>query len=192
MRPITRDDKPMHPMRVLIAFFALQSTAFAAPADYASAVGNRYDDLRNQLAADGWMPIDRTEADDCFSNRGHPLCRIYPEASACAGTGVSPCRMIWTMDGKTLVVTTAGESNVTVTYVSLCRDYAVNFETETGSIITISPNGVLLANEGEDPVQLSCEGNACLYAGEIITISQEVPGAYAVINGRRWNAVCRY
>lgn len=102
---------------VIAAILAILPTAGFA-AGYSDAISTPYDALRHVLVEDGWMPFERTEDDDCWSNKAHPLCRIYPEAKECAGSGVSPCNMVWTKGNETLEIGTVGERRVTVSGVS--------------------------------------------------------------------------
>lgn len=46
------------------------------------------------------MPAHRTEP---------PESRLYPEATACAGSGTAPCIMEWAKDGEIKRVHTVGE-----------------------------------------------------------------------------------
>lgn len=80
-------------MRHLIFAIAI---AAAAPA----LAGERYDVLRAELIAEGWVPAHRMERLE------HHL---YPEATACAGSGKAPCIMEWAKKGKTKRVFTVGE-----------------------------------------------------------------------------------
>jgi len=96
----------------LTAVMALIPAAGFA-ADYSSAVAKPYGEFRDYLFLDGWQPGPLSDADDCSTVKDG-RCALYPEAANCLGTGNAMCKMIWSRDGKTLVVYTAGELPVQV------------------------------------------------------------------------------
>lgn len=71
--------------------------------------GTPYAQARADLVRAGHRPIPSREGLDRCGSR-EEICRAYPEAEACAGTGRAPCSFTWrTPQGGAFAVTTLGE-----------------------------------------------------------------------------------
>ena len=84
--------------------------AFTFPA----MAGNDYSDYRKSLISKGWNPSPQTAKTDCYNRMETKLCRDFPEIRHCAGSGVAPCIMEWTRNGKTITIKTAGETDLQI------------------------------------------------------------------------------
>jgi hypothetical protein len=76
--------------------------------------GMPYEIARSRLMSEGWRPEVRPGS---FREMGRcgpgnrEICRVYPEAESCAGTGWAPCTFYWrSPNGQPFALETSGES----------------------------------------------------------------------------------
>ena len=69
-----------------------------------------YDSVRSKMLGQGWSPFTSAQADDCSPH--NERCEGRPEMESCAGSGMAPCRFLWTKDGTIIAVLTIGEDPV--------------------------------------------------------------------------------
>ena len=98
-------------MKALAVLAALMWLAVASAA-HASGVptfkkGALYSQARAQLTSQGYRPV-RGDGSGCSFGR-EDVCRAYPEAEACAGTGVGSCLFLWKRGRQVVEVMTIGE-----------------------------------------------------------------------------------
>lgn len=92
---------------VLMLIAALAVTP--ALASMSLAEGQPYPEARAIILAEGWRPAAAptdNRARDCGTREP---CELYPETTACSGTGMGFCAFQFAKDGKTLNVVTRGE-----------------------------------------------------------------------------------
>jgi uncharacterized protein YecT (DUF1311 family) len=75
-----------------------------------------YASVRQKMLQAGWTPFHADTADVCAPDDNR--CKDRPEMLACAGTGLANCKFLWQKDGKTIAISTVGESDPTYAGVS--------------------------------------------------------------------------
>ena len=69
--------------------------------------GQSYATARRHLLAAGLVPIPQTGEDRCS---GRSVCKAYPEAENCLGTGTGACDFVWRdTSGRLILVSTLGD-----------------------------------------------------------------------------------
>ena len=68
--------------------------------------GEPYREVREKLIKDGWRPVILADADVCIDD--DVRCANRPEMEACSGSGLAPCKFLWSKDGYRLTVFTLG------------------------------------------------------------------------------------
>lgn len=68
--------------------------------------GQPYGEIREKLIEEGWDPVVSPDSDVCME--GDVRCANRPEMEACSGTGLAPCKFVWSKDGYNLNVFTVG------------------------------------------------------------------------------------
>ena len=66
-----------------------------------------YGTFRQELVAQGWTPYTSPDASKC--EIGDKRCAGRPEMEYCTSAGSAQCKFLWTRDGTTVAVFTAGE-----------------------------------------------------------------------------------
>ncbi len=75
--------------------------------------GADYDKVRSAIVKAGYKPTPEAEDRESFCGTGADArCETYPEASSCAGTGLAPCRMVWSKGRGALIIFTQGETPI--------------------------------------------------------------------------------
>lgn len=69
--------------------------------------GEDYGAVRKKLMTSGWLPFHAKDADTCTN--GDARCQGRSEMEACAGTGLAPCKFLWTRGDQKLAICTVGE-----------------------------------------------------------------------------------
>lgn len=69
--------------------------------------GALYASVRMSLMNQGYSPV-RGDGSGCRFGRDD-VCKAYPEAEACAGTGLGECLFVWRRGKRIIEVTTIGE-----------------------------------------------------------------------------------
>jgi hypothetical protein len=114
-------------MRTGLRYFALAAALASAIApqfsDVASAkeaalnagqvngvkVGMKYKQARERLFVFGYSGVTPPKVSGRCSSR-EEICKAYPEAEDCSGTGLAPCRFVFKYPrGRTVVIITSGE-----------------------------------------------------------------------------------
>jgi hypothetical protein len=70
--------------------------------------GADYDSVRAAILTAGYKPQPEPQGRSEFCATGDARCETYPEAESCAGTGVAPCRMVWSKGRGGLIIFTEG------------------------------------------------------------------------------------
>ena len=93
----------------ILAAILLIAAPMAAPAAALPTVktGTPYASARTALSRQGYRPV-RGNGSGCRFGR-EDVCRAYPEAETCAGTGLGNCLFLWRRGGQLIEVTTVGE-----------------------------------------------------------------------------------
>lgn len=69
--------------------------------------GSLYASARMSLMKQGYSPV-RSDGSGCRFGR-EDVCKAYPEAEACAGTGLGNCLFVWRRGKQRIEVMTIGE-----------------------------------------------------------------------------------
>ena len=80
--------------------------------------GSPYVKARSTLLRSGFKPV-RSAENGCSIGR-EEICKKYPEAEACSGTGLGNCLFVWRQGGRVIEVSTVGEIDLKVAAVK-CR-----------------------------------------------------------------------
>jgi hypothetical protein len=105
-------------MKAMASRFALIILAFAAfvaapvfANDLPKSVkkGASYDKVRNAMVKAGYKPLPDIAERAIFCDASPSQCEPYPEAEACAGTGLAPCIMVWSKGRGGVKIYTQGE-----------------------------------------------------------------------------------
>ena len=82
--------------------------------------GDAYIASRDKLKQAKWLPFGSELREEGACPDSDDRCKTYEEARECSGTGMGFCNMVWKHeDGTILVVTTAGEEDLTIVSASL-------------------------------------------------------------------------
>ena len=68
--------------------------------------GEPYSAVREKLINEGWSPVISPDSYVCID--GDVRCANRPEMEACSGSGLAPCKFVWSKDGYNLNVFTVG------------------------------------------------------------------------------------
>jgi len=82
--------------------------------------GSLYANARAVLAKQGYSPV-RSDGSGCRFGR-EDVCKAYPEAETCAGTGLGNCLFVWRRGKQVIEVMTIGEEPKRLTVAQVrCR-----------------------------------------------------------------------
>jgi hypothetical protein len=95
---------------VMVALLA--SPAFAQDLPKSVRKGADYDAVRAAIVRAGYKPAPDPVEREGFCAASPAACEPYPEAENCAGTGLAPCIMVWSLGRGGVRIITQGEPKV--------------------------------------------------------------------------------
>lgn len=98
------------------------------------ALDEAYGSVRTKMLAHGWSPYTSPQADQCSPD--DERCRGRPEMESCAGTGMAPCRFLWTKGQMIVAVLTVGEENPVIRNLESAGELRTTSRPSNGSSAT--------------------------------------------------------
>ncbi|WP_342111748.1 hypothetical protein [Methylobacterium sp. SI9] len=103
-----------------LAFLAMPARAEAPVPRIAK--GTLYETVRADLSALGWRPSPAAAEQSGCSIGREDVCKRYPEAEFCSGTGMGACGFLWSKNNTLIQVRTVGEDPAALTLQAIaCR-----------------------------------------------------------------------